>query len=291
VHAAAPQHQRHLARQHHVAGVRDTEQTAGEQPLHGSGGARAAHGAVGVRHLTHGRPPGEPVEHGADAARRLGEQALDDVGAAEVLGEPGEGGAGIAGRGQPQVLEQVGQPLGRAPAERVGERGPEPGRVGAEDVAGGAHELLRPRRSPDEAEPAQALEHRSGRRSPQGRHRSRRGRFGQRREHLEHLQRRGVQPVERPLHRQPARGPDAEARQVRRQRDRQVRPVAQQRGETRVRAGPQLVGEAARRGAPSGGHRGQLAGAAARHPAFRRLDILLTVGVATDTLRTCASAS
>jgi hypothetical protein len=165
-----------------------------------------------------------------------------------VLREPREGRIGIACGRQAEVLEQVGQPLRRAAAERVGERGPEAGRVGAEDVAGGAYELQRARRPPDQAEAAQAFDHRTGRRSPERAHLARRGRLGQRGQHLDHLQRRRVQPVERPLHRQPAGRADAEGRQVRRQRDREVRTVAQQRGERVVRAGPQLVGEAARRG-------------------------------------------
>ena len=106
----AAQHERDLAGQHDVPGVRDAEQAAGEQPLHGSGGAGAADRTVGVRHLADGRTPGEPVEHGARAVRRPGQQVLDDVGAAEVLSQPRERGVGITGGRQAEVLEQLREP-------------------------------------------------------------------------------------------------------------------------------------------------------------------------------------
>src|SRR3954464_5026051 len=85
------------------------------------------------------------------------EQAVDDVSAAEVLGEPGQRRLGIACRRQPEVVEQVRDALRRAPAQRVGRRRAEPGGVGAEDVARGAHQLQGPGGTPDEGEAAQPV--------------------------------------------------------------------------------------------------------------------------------------
>ena len=160
----------------------------------------------------------------------------------------------VGRRRQAEVVQQLLEPLRRAAVERVRERRAEPGGVDAERVPRRAHEPQRARRPPDQARARAGSRAAPSPGAPNRRPTSaERRRLRQHREHLEHLQRRGVEPVDGALHAEPPGGGGGERRDVGRQRDGEVGTPCQQVGEGVVVPPAQVVGQAPRRGRPSGG--------------------------------------
>ncbi len=193
----------------------------------------------------------------ARAGRAVREQGGDRGRRAQRLDEQVEVGGGVARRGDAVGGEHRGEPRGGAEQAEVGQPRPEPGRVRAEHLGEGAHGVQRAVGAPHQGELAQAVDQRAGPpggRAARPRQRGRRERLRQHGRGLRHLQRRAVEAGQRPVHAHPRRGPHRELQHVGRGGVHQVGTGAQQRDQRGVVAPAQVVGEAARGRAPSGGH-------------------------------------
>ncbi len=256
VHAAAAQRRGDLARQHHAVVVDRHDQPVPQRPAHRRA-VRVVERSGGVGDRPHRRAGVQPVQQVARPGRAVREQGGDRRRRPQRLDEQVEVRGRVTRRCDAVGGEHRGEPGGGAEQAEVREPRSEPGGVRAEHLGEGAHGVQRAVGAPDQGQLAQPVDQRPGPpggRPARPRQRGRRERLRQHGRRLGHLQRRPVEAGQGPVDAHAGRGPHRELQHVGRGGVHQVRTGAQQRDQRGVVAPAQVVGEAARGRAPSGGH-------------------------------------
>ena len=195
-------------------------------------------------------PTGEPQvsrsrTSAAPAGRAL-EGGAQPVGVAQQLPRLLQRPHRVADLAQAERLGQGGGAGRAAPLEHLLQRRAEPGRVGAEHLAGDPDQAQGPRRAPDQAERPQPGDLLAGVGAPGAPDRGGGDRLREHGHRLDDLQGGRVEQVEGPLHAGAGGGADGERAQVGGDGDGQVAAGLQERDQLGVVPGPQVVGEAAR---------------------------------------------
>ena len=246
-----------------------------EQPLDRRGRGAGADRAVGVAHAADRRAPGQPVEQLAGAGRRAESSRVASVPASDRCSETRRSAStGSAVGARPRSCSSSSSRCGERRSSASASGGPSP-RGGRRACPARRGRAAATRGGPPrQGERAQGRELRRRGRAEAAPDLGRARRLGQHREHLEHLQRGGVEPVDGALHAEPSGRGGGERRDVGRQRDGEVRTPRQEVGEGVVVPSAQVVGQAPRRGRPSGGcgvdHLPTVRGPAARGARFGR---------------------